>query len=608
MNAHETQPHAQAPLEMWGGLECSFVRVHDRWVDQFALTGHDDRVDDLARIAELGVRTLRYPISWERMATGRIGWDWAERRLERLRELGIRPIVGLVHHGSGPLPGGLLDPDFAPRLAEFAHAVAQRFPWVDAFTPINEPGTTARFSGLYGLWFPHASGDRAFVRCLLHEIEATRQAMRAIRAVTPHARLVQTEDIGRTHATRRLEYQADFDNERRWLPFDLLAGRVDERHALFAYLRGAGMADEEFARLGAEPCGPDIVGVNYYVTSERFLDDRLEHYAPVEHGGNGRHAYADVPAVRVRAEGAMGPAALLREAWARYRIPTAITEVQLACTREEQLRWLLDVWREAEAARETGVDVRAVTTWALLGACDWDSLLTEERGTYESGAFDLRTGAPRPTILARAIQALAAGRRFTHPVLAAPGWWHRPERLCYPAYVAPRIGPSWPAPAETESPPLLVLTDGAAPGEAFLAACAVRALKVERIASAELNATSATTLLAQHRPWAVIDCLEAETDSPEVVAHQGELVRACAEAGVKLLAVARDAAAARDRFTLHRGALVVHVAASAYPSVVVTGLDLLIDDESGVWRLTARDRVSCDLRQTWHAGDTSYAA
>ena len=26
-----------------------------------------------------------------------------------------------------------------------------RYPWIDAYTPVNEPLTTARFSGLYGI-------------------------------------------------------------------------------------------------------------------------------------------------------------------------------------------------------------------------------------------------------------------------------------------------------------------------------------------------------------------------------------------------------------------------------------------------------------------------
>ena len=40
-------------------------------------------------------------------------------------------------------------------LAQHAENVARRYPWLEMFTPVNEPLTTARFSGLYGHWYPH---------------------------------------------------------------------------------------------------------------------------------------------------------------------------------------------------------------------------------------------------------------------------------------------------------------------------------------------------------------------------------------------------------------------------------------------------------------------
>src|SRR5205085_7915669 len=142
----------------------------------------------------------------------------------RLHDLGIRPIVGLVHHGSGPPHTSLTDPAFADGLAAFAGRVAERFPWVDAYTPVNEPLTTARFSGLYGHWFPHGRDDRTFARALLHQCRAVVLAMRAVRSVTPGARLVQTEALGKIFSTPAPAYQADFESERRWLTGGLLCG------------------------------------------------------------------------------------------------------------------------------------------------------------------------------------------------------------------------------------------------------------------------------------------------------------------------------------------------------------------------------------------------
>ncbi len=166
--------------EIWSGVECTVNRVGDRYFDQLVWTRHDRRPEDIDRLAGLGVRAVRYPVLWERHAADPTEWDRTDDCLSRLRDLGIRPIIGLVHHGSGPPHTSLVDPAFADGLAAFA-AVAERFPWVDAYAPVNEPLTTARFAGLYGHWYPHGRDDRTFVRCLLTQCRAVVLAMRAVR-------------------------------------------------------------------------------------------------------------------------------------------------------------------------------------------------------------------------------------------------------------------------------------------------------------------------------------------------------------------------------------------------------------------------------------------
>src|SRR5205085_2566912 len=170
------------------------------------------------------IKAIRYPVLWERTAPAGIessDWSWSDRRLHRLRELRLRVIAGLVHHGSGPRDTDLMSDSFAPGLARFASAVAQRYPWLNDFTPVNEPLTTARFSGLYGHWYPHGTSDYQFARALVNQCRAVVLAMRAIREVNPAARLVQTEDLGKTHSSRLLRYQAVWENHRRWLSLDL---------------------------------------------------------------------------------------------------------------------------------------------------------------------------------------------------------------------------------------------------------------------------------------------------------------------------------------------------------------------------------------------------
>src|SRR3954470_4855040 len=89
-------------VELWGGIEYTCNRVRDRYFDQMDFSGHGERLDDYEQIASVGIRTLRVGLLWERFTWGGLSWDWTDERLESLQRLGIRPIAGLVHHGSGP--------------------------------------------------------------------------------------------------------------------------------------------------------------------------------------------------------------------------------------------------------------------------------------------------------------------------------------------------------------------------------------------------------------------------------------------------------------------------------------------------------------------------
>jgi dTDP-4-dehydrorhamnose reductase len=251
--------------------------------------------------------------------------------------------------------------------------------------------------------------------------------MQAIRKESPRAQLIHTEDLGHVRSTPDLAYQADFENERRFLGLDLLYGRVDRRHPLYRFLIRSGATEAELARFRDAPCVPDVLGFNYYVTGERFLDSRVARYPAHVIGSNSRVRYADVEAVRVCDAGLVGPAALLIEAHERFRTPVAITEAHLAGHPEEQARWFSFVWQAAESARSLGVPVRAVTAWALFGSYGWDKLVTQGPCSYEPGAFEVRDGQLLPTPYADFLRAVGQGA----PRVVDGGWWRGVERLLY---------------------------------------------------------------------------------------------------------------------------------------------------------------------------------
>jgi dTDP-4-dehydrorhamnose reductase len=582
---------SKLPLEIWAGVECTVNRVGDEYFDQLERNGHTMRLEDLELFAQLGIQAIRYPVLWERIAP--IGletadWSWADVRLQKLKELGICPIVGLVHHGSGPRDTSLIDPEFPEKLAIYARAVAERYPWVTHYTPINEPLTTARFSGLYGHWYPHGRDKLIFARALLNQCRGVVLAMKAIREISPNAQLVQTDDLGKIYSTPTLAYQAEFENERRWLTFDLLCGRVTVNHSMWHYLLDCGISKAEIEWFQKNLCPPDIIGINHYLTSDRFLDESRELYPVWFHGGNGQHEYADIEAVRVCSEGITGHKQLLQEAWERYQLPLAVTEVHLDSTREEQLRWFYEVWFSAKQLRDAGVDVRAITAWSLLGTYDWNSLVTRSVGYYEPGVFDLRScfttvgesQPPRPTAIAKLIRDLATGQQPTHPLLNTPGWWHRQERLLYPAVNCRKltVGAGFPRPllsghneeeivakinkvskgGETPPPlpipsPLVIVGATGTLGKAFARLCELRGIEYHLLPRQEMdisNPNSVNAVLTELKPWAVInaagyvrvDDAEREPDTCFSINTAGaeNLATACALHNIAFLTFSSD--------------------------------------------------------------------
>ncbi len=420
---------SSAPMvlpQLWGGPECTINRVSDFYKDQLQLTGHYERTGDIECFGKLGIKALRYPFLWERHQPeedGTIDFTWAAQQLKAMQENSIMPVAGLVHHGSGPRYTNLMQASFATGLAEYGYQFAKRFPWVEYYTPVNEPLTTARFSGLYGFWYPHKQDTHSFATMLLNQLKATVLTMQAIRSVNPQAKLVQTEDLAKIHSTPLLQYQAAFENERRWLTYDVLCGKVNNKHAMYRYFISNGIPERDLRFFIENPCPPDMLGLNYYITSERYLDENIFDYPVYTHGGNDTHRYADTEAVRTGHRA--GLSILLKEVWDRYHIPLVMTEVHIGCTWDEQLRWFKQVWDSCAAAIGEGIDIRAVTAWALLGSYDWHNLLTRDDGCYEAGVYDSHSGTLYPTPLVRLIASLAQGRECYHDIIKQEGWWQK---------------------------------------------------------------------------------------------------------------------------------------------------------------------------------------
>jgi dTDP-4-dehydrorhamnose reductase len=504
-------------------------------------------------ITDLEIKKMRFPILWEKHQPALdsvIDWQWAEEQIQSFQEKNIEVIAGLVHHGSGPVYTNLLDENFSILLAEYAKRVALKFPFIKYYTPINEPLTTARFSGLYGLWYPHEKDTRKFLLMLLNQLKGIVLSMQAIRTINPEAQLVQTEDLGKTYSTEALEYQARFENERRWLTYDLLCGRVNESHKLWKYFTRFNIPVEQLNFFLANPTPPQVFGFNYYVTSERYLDENILLYPENTRGGNGRHLYSDVEVARVEVEVPTGLKVLLKEAWQRYKAPIALTEVHLHCHREEQLRWFEEILNTCKDLKKEGLNIKGITAWAILGSYGWDKLLTGREGNYEPGVYDMRGGKCRPTALCHFIKRLNKRAASNHDYLKVKGWWQRNSRLIYnpPLSKVESIGPYLP-----KLQPILIIGKTGTLGRAFSKICAQRALPYVLIGRKECDIAEpdqVDAMIEKYKPWAIINaagyvrvddaekekdqCFRGNITGPEI------LSKACHFHGVQFVTFSSD--------------------------------------------------------------------
>ncbi|MEO6819920.1 MAG: dTDP-4-dehydrorhamnose reductase [Ginsengibacter sp.] len=529
--------------ELWGGVECTINRVNNTFRDQLDETGHYVRNEDIQQFSLIGIKKIRYPILWEAHQKNSqdepIDWKRSTEILEELQSLKITPIVGLLHHGSGPIFTELLDDKFPEMLAGYASKVAKQFPWINFYTPVNEPLTTARFSGLYGLWYPHLKSDLAFSKIFLNQLKGVVLSMQAIRKINPKAKLIQTEDLGKTHSTPALKYQADFENERRWLTYDFLCGKVNNIHAMWAFFIEAGITENELNFFVENPCPPDIAGFNYYITSERFLHKCSPHDFDISSTGNKFEKYSDTDSVRSKK--LTGLKSLLKEAWERYKIPLALTEVHMSCTREEQMRWFKEAWDICKELIKMGITIEGITAWSLLGAMDWNSLLTRKENNYESGVFDVTGNKSRKTALGSMISSLCKEGDCTHPVLQEKGWWHR----SYPQhknYFSNTVGR-----------PILIIGCHGTLGVAFTNICNQRALVHRALSRQQLDITNPKQIeenINRYKPWAIINaagyvkvdeaecnkelCFNLNTHGP------ANLASLCQEHGIQLVTFSSD--------------------------------------------------------------------
>jgi beta-glucosidase len=395
------------------GIEDTFIpqlAPGGRVLDEYVLTQHDRFWrDDLRRIADTGTRHLRYGIPWYRVnpAPGVFDWSWTDEVLPYLvQELGIAPILDLVHYGAPLwLEGTFLSPDYPGRVAEYAAAVARRYgSLIRSWTPLNEPVVHSQFAGRSGVWPPHRRGDRGYAAVIVALSAGIARTIDALRAEQPDARIVHVEAVSSFRVADPLpESVADVHRALPYLASDLAEGRVTPDHLLHRWLTERGVPPATLAALEGGDRRIDVWGVNWY--------PQMSHYA-IEPG-------AERPRVRKTAGRPGDLAEAVRDCHRRTGRPVMITETSIRAEVPTRLRWLRGLEAMTREVRGEGVPLVGLTWFPAFSLLNWSYRRGRRPAEAYLSHFGLWDLAPTPdgvlervrTPVADAWEAIVAASR-----------------------------------------------------------------------------------------------------------------------------------------------------------------------------------------------------
>ncbi len=409
-------------------------------------TDHYHRwAEDVALMAQLGLRAYRFSVAWPRIqpggkGTNPAGLDFYARLVDALLDAGIAPVATLYHWD---LPqeiedaGGWPARETAERFAEYAGIVAGSLgDRVATWTTFNEPWCVAYLGYAAGVHAPGRREPAAALAAAHHLNLGHGLATRVIRDTVPGATVALTLNVH--HIRPATDAEPDLDAARR---VDAVANRVFLGPALSGsypddlFRTTAGITDWGFVRDGdvttAHAGGVDVLGVNYYApTVVRHWDGTAARLTADGHDGSGASPWVGCEDVEfppqphpVTDMGWPVDPTGLRDLLLRLsndypRLPMLVTENGAAYPddtrpagplRDDDRIAYLDTHIAAVAdARDAGADVRGYFVWSLLDNFEWSFGYSKRFGIVR---VDYATGERSWKDSARWYQQLLAAAR-----------------------------------------------------------------------------------------------------------------------------------------------------------------------------------------------------
>lgn len=358
--------------------------------------------EDVALLAELGLKAYRFSIAWTRIipdGTGPVnpaGVDFYHRLIDALVERGIEPIVTMYHFD---LPqalaeqGGWSNPATVDAFVRYAEVLFDQFgAKVKWWLTINEQNMMILHGDALGTTTLTGSAAKKDLYQQNHAMFlAQARAMILCHQKLADARIGPAPNIAFAYpaSCKPEDFVAsdDWNAVRNWLYLDL-AVYGHYNNLAWAYLKERGYApkigDGDMATLQAAK--PDFIAFNYYTTQTvaaptgtdsdlrtRGIDQQMVR------GEVGLYQAAGNPNLQTNAFGweidPVGFRTTMRHLWDRYHLPLIITENGLGAFDELADGRVVDDYRidylhrhieQIELALADGIDVFGYSPWSAI--------------------------------------------------------------------------------------------------------------------------------------------------------------------------------------------------------------------------------------------------
>ncbi len=356
------------------GIECSYPTIENGKVRRDLLDecGHYEHwKKDLQLVHQMGLKVLRYGLPYYRVnkSEGRYDWTFTDLAMNEIKRLKITPILDLMHFGVPDWIGNFQNPELPLHFANYAAAVAKRYPWVRFYTPVNEIYVTAKFSAREGTWNEQLKTDKGFVTAIKNIVAASILGTHQIAKVRPDCVIVQSESAEYLHeATVCKSQETTLINKLRFIALDLLYAHAPDADVCM-YLLDNGLTRKEYDWfMKGEPPGYQVMGNDYY----------------------GRNEQIKMPdGTILTISDVLGWYNITKTYYERYRKPVMHTETNVF-NADHAPMWLWKQWMNIMEMRREGVPVLGFTWYSLIDQVDWDIGLAEKRGNVNRcGLFGL---------------------------------------------------------------------------------------------------------------------------------------------------------------------------------------------------------------------------